>query len=128
MSVKTSYIDLKTQIKALEEQAEAARTSELNAVIEDIKLKMSEYGIGLAELGLTAKAASPKRTAGDKRAAHPVNGFSKPKTSVAPKYRNAENSKTWSGRGISPKWITAHIDAGGKLADLLINKTAGAAA
>ena len=39
----TTYLDLKAQIKALEEQAEELRKNELTSVIEDMKLKISEY-------------------------------------------------------------------------------------
>lgn len=127
MSVATSYIDLKTQIKALEEQAEAARKSELKAIIEDIKLKMSAYGIGLEDLGFESKASSPKLSNGQKRIAKQTNDVGRPKVSVPPKYRSADGAKTWSGRGISPKWVTAHVQEGGKLADLLINKKVSAA-
>ncbi len=42
---------------------------------------------------------------------------------VAPKYRHPENpSETWSGRGRKPKWVEAHLEAGGNMEDLLINK------
>jgi DNA-binding protein H-NS len=41
--------------------------------------------------------------------------------SVAPKYRNPENSaETWSGRGLPPRWMTAQIKAGKKREDFLI--------
>ena len=40
---------------------------------------------------------------------------------VAPKYRNPENfSQTWTGRGVSPKWMQALIDAGHKKSEYLI--------
>ncbi len=122
MSVATSYIDLKTQIKALEEQAEAARKSELKAIIEDIKLKMSAYGIGVEDLGFASKASSLKLPNGEKRAAKQINSVAKPKISVPPKYRSADGAKTWSGRGISPRWVTVYVQEGGKLADLSINR------
>ncbi len=122
MSVATSYIDLKTQIKALEEQAEAARKSELKAIIEDIKLKISAYGIGVKDLGFASKASPLKLPNGEKRTAKQINSVAKPKISVPPKYRSADEAKTWSGRGISPRWVTAYVQEGGKLADLLINR------
>lgn len=40
---------------------------------------------------------------------------------VAPKYRNPENfSQTWTGRGVSPKWMQALIDAGHAKSEYLI--------
>jgi DNA-binding protein H-NS len=46
--------------------------------------------------------------------------------SVAPKYRNPENSaETWAGRGLRPRWLAAAIKGGKKIEDFAI---AGAAA
>lgn len=40
---------------------------------------------------------------------------------VKAKYMNPNDSEqTWSGRGRKPKWVEAHINAGGTLEDLLI--------
>ncbi len=40
---------------------------------------------------------------------------------VAPKYRNPEDfSQTWTGRGVSPKWMQALIDAGHEKSEYLI--------
>jgi DNA-binding protein H-NS len=44
------------------------------------------------------------------------------KGAVAPKYRNPENeSETWAGRGLRPRWITAAIKSGKKLEDFAIS-------
>jgi DNA-binding protein H-NS len=41
--------------------------------------------------------------------------------SVAPKYRNPENSaETWAGRGLKPRWLAAAIKSGKKLEDFAI--------
>jgi DNA-binding protein H-NS len=42
------------------------------------------------------------------------------KTSAPPKYKNSKTGKTWTGRGMKPKWIKDHLDDGGSLDDLLI--------
>lgn len=42
------------------------------------------------------------------------------KASAPPKYKNSKTGKTWSGRGMKPKWIKDHLDNGGSLDDLLI--------
>jgi DNA-binding protein H-NS len=48
---------------------------------------------------------------------------------VPPKYRNPENeSETWAGRGLKPRWLAAAIKAGHKLDDFLIDKKTGEAA
>ena len=44
----------------------------------------------------------------------------KPKKPVAPKYQHPETGKTWSGRGMKPKWVKEYIESGKSLDDLLI--------
>jgi len=40
---------------------------------------------------------------------------------VAAKYRNPDNeSQTWTGRGVSPKWMQALVNAGRDKSDFLI--------
>ncbi len=40
---------------------------------------------------------------------------------VAPKYRNPDdNSQTWSGRGVTPKWMQAFVDSGRNKSEFLI--------
>lgn len=46
--------------------------------------------------------------------------YTKPKKPVAPKYQHPETGKTWSGRGMKPKWVKEYIESGKSLDDLLI--------
>jgi DNA-binding protein H-NS len=49
------------------------------------------------------------------------DGKSKTVKKVAPKYRNPEDfSQTWTGRGVSPKWMQVLIDAGHEKSEYLI--------
>lgn len=115
----TTYLDLRAQIKALEEQAEALRKSEVAAVVEDMKMKISEYGISARELGfnLASIASHAQKTIGQK-----ISEATTDRKFVEAKYANPEGSKKWSGRGIAPKWVSEHIAAGGTREDLLIVK------
>jgi DNA-binding protein H-NS len=46
-------------------------------------------------------------------------------SSVAPKYRNPENSsETWAGRGLKPRWLTAAMKGGKKLEHFAIGAPA----
>ncbi len=48
-------------------------------------------------------------------------GESKAVKKVAPKYRNPKDfSQTWTGRGVSPKWMQALINAGHEKSEYLI--------
>ena len=115
----TTYLDLKAQIKALEEQAEELRKNELTSVIEDIKLKISEYGISAEELGFNVK---PVTVYTPKPISQQIAEATSDKKPVEPKYAGP-NGKTWSGRGIAPKWVSEHIATGGKKEDFLIVKS-----
>jgi DNA-binding protein H-NS len=99
--------------KALHKITEAEKKSALEAV----KKAAKAHGFSLDELtgakpAATSKAAAParvKKPKGDGRA------------KVAPKYRNPNDpEQTWTGRGRAPKWVEAHIAAGGSKDDLAI--------
>lgn len=82
----STYKELMVQKAKLEAQIEAARAQELEAVTQQVRQVMAEYGLTAEDLGLALK----KKT---KRAV------------VAPKYRDPKTGATWSGRGRAPAWI-----------------------
>lgn len=84
-----TYKELCKQIAALTALAEAARTSELGAVIESIRATIAEYG-------LTESDVFPRRLG----RLHRI-----PTKQSAPRYRDPKTGTTWSGRGRPPKWI-----------------------
>lgn len=74
-----TYSELMAQAQALMNQAEQARKNELSATIADIKAKMKQYGITVADLGGTA------------------GGVKKPsKSKAAAKYKGP-NGELWAG-------------------------------
>ncbi|MBR8184225.1 H-NS histone family protein [Burkholderia ambifaria] len=84
-----SYKELRTQLEALAEKAEAARLAEFHAIVEDIRVKVEEYGITEKDIfGRQSNRASKKNAA-------PVEA----------KYRDPKTGATWSGRGRAPAWI-----------------------
>ena len=87
----SSYRELLAQREKLEKQIEEAKAREYAEVLNEIKQKMSDYGISLAELGGTR--------------AKTVKAASRPRAGVAPKYRDPDSGSTWSGRGKPPRWI-----------------------
>ncbi|WP_322010543.1 H-NS histone family protein [Paraburkholderia sp. J12] len=88
----SSYKELLAQREKLEKQIEEAKAREYAEVLDEIKQKMADYGITLAELG-GGRASSKSAKASRSRA------------SVAPKYRDPDSGSTWSGRGKPPRWI-----------------------
>ncbi|MGU7775702.1 H-NS histone family protein [Burkholderia sp. MR1-5-21] len=84
-----TYKELKAQMGALVEKTEAARLSEFQAVVDDIRAKVAEYGITEKDIFGTRRGRSAKQTKGP----------------VEAKYRDPKTGATWSGRGRAPAWI-----------------------
>ncbi len=83
----SSYKELLAQRETLEKQIKEAKEKEFAAIVNEIKQKMTDYGITIADLGLgRAKQGKPRQP-------------------VAPKYRDSTTGAVWSGRGKPPKWI-----------------------
>lgn len=89
-----TYDELQAQIKKLTEQAEAVRSTEIDAVLTDIKAKIEKYGLTADQLGFSA---APKKT---------VKKASSSTKEAVVMYKNKEGL-TWSGaaRGRKPKWV-----------------------
>ena len=96
-----SYKELKAKAEDLMRQAEAARKAEKAAVIADIRAKMSEYEITLADLGGAAKKPATRKA-------------------VAVKYCHPASGKTWTGRGRTPRWLADEVAKGKKQEDFLV--------
>lgn len=101
----TTYSELKAQAEALLAQAEQVRKQELSAVVQEIKAKMKEYGLTLADLGgASATAKKPAKTKSDAPA----------------KYRGP-NGELWAGGlGRKPEWVRTVLAKGQNLDDFLI--------
>ncbi|MBR8235731.1 H-NS histone family protein [Burkholderia sp. AU42008] len=84
-----TYKELKAQMDALAEKAEAARAAEFQAVVDDIRTKVAEYGITEKDIFGTRRGRPTKQ------AGAPVQA----------KYRDPKTGATWSGRGRAPAWI-----------------------
>ena len=101
-----TYSELMAQAQALMAQAEQARKDELAGAIADIKAKMKQYGITVADLG--GAAAGGAKKAG------------KSKSSAPAKYRGA-NGELWAGGpGRKPEWVRAVLAAGKSVEDYRI--------
>lgn len=101
----TTYLELKAQGEALLAQAEQVRKQELAAVVQDIKAKMKEFGLTIADLGGTA--SSTKKAA-------------KSKSDAPAKYRGP-NGELWAGGlGRKPQWVVAVLAEGKSLDEFLI--------
>jgi DNA-binding protein H-NS len=78
-----SVADLRAQLEKTQAELDAAIAAESEAVLADIREKVTVYGF------------TEKDVFGRRRAVG----------SVEAKYRNPETGETWTGRGRAPAWI-----------------------
>ncbi len=102
----TTYAELQQKIAELQSQAEELRKRELAEIIADVKQKIAAYGLSAADLGLQSgrESAAPQKA----------------KSTLKAKYRDPATGETWVGRGATPKWMRAYLDAGRNKDEFLI--------
>ena len=95
MDKELTLVELQAQIEELQNKAKAIIQAEKAGVIDEIKAKISQYGITASELGFKlVETEKPAKTE---------------KTATVPKYKNIENeAETWhGGKGRLPLWLQA---------------------
>lgn len=109
----STLLSLQAQIAELQQKAAQIKSKEYASTLADIQAKMKVFGITIADL----KAARDKPITGRKGRKPTVEKAPSKRTSklagvkVEPKYRNTDG-QTWTGRGVTPKWMTDAITAG----------------
>jgi DNA-binding protein H-NS len=108
----SNLIDIQSQIEKLQKQADEIKAKEFNGTVQDILVKMQAFGITLKDLQNAKPTKATKAGRGKNNVAtKPVKANKKAGTPVAAKYRGP-NGEAWSGRGLTPKWLTALIAQG----------------
>jgi len=99
-----------------------SRPRNFTARVQDILAKMQAFGITVKDLQNAKPAKSAKGVRGKKLqspASCPRLG-SEQVLAVAAKYRGP-NGETWSGRGLTPKWLAALIGQGQSKESFAVN-------
>lgn len=102
-----TYKEILAQIEALKQEADELRRAEITGVIADIRQKIADFNLTGADLGFGERVVAERAAVGTRG---PVKA----------KYRDPATGKTWSGRGVMPKWLKAEMDAGRAKDDFLI--------
>lgn len=92
-----NLIEIQNQIEKLQKQADEIRAQEFDKTVQEILAKMTAFGITLKDLE-SVKGRARKAT----------SATAKP---AAAKYRGP-NGETWSGRGLTPRWLSALVAQG----------------
>jgi len=109
VSITEQIERLHAQIRALEkERIEEQRTTRAKRdKVLSVLRTLKKYGLEIADLQQQDLGAVSKS---------PLSG-----QKVAPKYQNpADAAQVWSGRGMRPAWVRAHLTLGGTLEQLKI--------
>lgn len=119
----SNLIEIQDQIEKLQKQASDIKAREFGKTVQDILAKMQAFGITLKDLqpGKARTGKGKPKTARAKGTAKAA-GAGSPKRSVGPvaaKYRGP-NGEVWSGRGLTPRWLTALLINGKTKADFAI--------
>ena len=101
----TSYKELLKQRDALEQQIHEARKREIADAVATVRATIQEYGLTQGDVFPAGRARSTSAAKGNK---------------VAAKYRDPATGETWVGRGATPKWMRAYIEAGRNKDEFLI--------
>ena len=112
--------DIQSQIDKLQKQASDIKAKEFHGTVQEILGTMRAFGITLKDL----QVASSRGVKSKGRVAAKV-GRSKARkggaATVAAKYRGP-NGETWSGRGLTPRWLAGFLAEGKKKEDFVIKK------
>ena len=115
----SNLIDIQGQIDKLQKQASDIRAREFDKTVREILATMQAFGITAKDLqAASAKGGKAKagKTAKQPRA---KSAKSNAGVTVAPKFRGP-NGETWSGRGLTPRWLAALEAQGSRKEDFAI--------
>ena len=111
----SNLIDIQSQIEKLQKQASEIKAKEFHGTVQDILAKMQAFGITVKDLQVAKLGKSAKggrgRAVVKVKAVKAAKSPKKAGVPVAAKYRGP-NGETWSGRGLTPKWLTTLVAAG----------------
>lgn len=115
----SSLVDIQSQIEKLQKQASQIKAKEFDKTVLEIRQKMAAFGITVKDLqpSKSAKTSAPAQPAKKRGTAGPKKVSTSP---VPAKYRGAEG-QTWSGRGLTPRWLVALVEQGHKKEEFLID-------
>jgi DNA-binding protein H-NS len=120
----SNLIEIQSQIEKLQKQAQDIRSKEFASTVQDILAKMQAFGITVKDLQTSkpakaGKVGRGKVKVGADKPAKLAKAPKKASVAVAAKFRGP-NGETWSGRGLTPKWLAALVAQGRTKAEFAI--------
>ena len=118
----STLMDIQGQIEHLLKQAAELKARDFDKTVQEIRDKMQVFGITVKDIQLVKRGSKSSKTKGEMISRKSIGAATKKtpeKTIVAAKFRGP-NGETWSGRGLSPRWLTSLIAQGAKREDFAI--------
>ena len=111
----SNLFEIQGQIEKLQKQANEIKVREFDKTVQEILIKMVAFGITLKDIqtGRTRdikckrKSVATSESIGSKVKSR----GKKSSTAVPAKYRGLDG-ETWSGRGLTPRWLAALVKQG----------------
>jgi DNA-binding protein H-NS len=120
----SNLIDIQSQIEKLQKQANEIKSKDFHATVQDILAKMAAFGISVKDLqsgkGKSKAGRAAKGKAGTAKSVKAPKAARKASNPVAPKYRGP-HGETWTGRGLTPKWLSTLVAQGQSKDSFLIS-------
>lgn len=122
----SNLMELQLQIEKLQKEAAEIRSKEFVKTVTEIRAQMHAFGITLKDLQPAKRGKATGPAGKEKPALRKARGSAtdQPKSTgkpVEPKFRGL-NGETWSGRGLSPRWLALLVEQGANRDDFLIKK------
>lgn len=104
-------MEIQSQIEKLQKQAREIKSREFDKTVREIRVMMEAFGITVKDLS-SGKPRGAKVKTKKTAAPRPIGVPGKKKGSaVAAKYRGPAG-ESWSGRGLTPRWLAALMAQG----------------
>lgn len=107
----SNLIDIQGQIEKLQKQANDIRAREFDKTVQDILATMQAFGISIKALQIAGSKSGKARAAKAVKRGRAKTAKSGSGGTVAAKFRGP-NGETWSGRGLTPRWLAALVAQG----------------
>ncbi|MDQ3270864.1 MAG: H-NS histone family protein [Pseudomonadota bacterium] len=107
----SNLVEIQSQIEKLQKQASEIKSRQFDKTVQEILALMQAFGITVKDL--KPRSGRGTKTGTRKRTLIRASGAAKKKSTgpVAVKYRGP-TGETWSGRGLTPKWLSALVAQG----------------
>jgi DNA-binding protein H-NS len=121
----TNLLDIQSQIDKLQKQADDIKTRDFDKTVADILVKMKAFGITVKDLspgkrGRVKSKASVRRGVSAKVSSKGSSTTApRPTGPVAAKFKGP-NGESWSGRGLTPRWLAALVAQGKSKEDFVV--------